>query len=486
MKIWDKYNWKLLALLFYCFVLAYFAPGGIAKLGFLPLLYFAYQSKNNAFWLVLLLIFIDNPAYFFMSGERDAIGRTPMYPFFGGGFSFNELLAFTFIIKSFQSKGAPITYKRGLQVLVILIVFVFLYSFAFTITAKSAIGFTRRLTMWIFLFSIPKLLVSKNDWIMFFKLLFPLMFLIFADQLQVFITGKPIAGIFNPEINIYHAMREVEVGSEQVSRALSGAVIIFIIYTGALLIFLNSSLKKHFKSAYLFILIFTAYISILLSATRGWFLAFTFMFVATALVAGGQQLVKKIAPYFIILIIAFFVVLNLSPLLQTQASNAWARISTLEKVAGGDLTAGGTVGRWTDVAPKLLRYVGENPLGYGFSVDAFGLENDHAGIVNPMIIFGVAGYAVILIFIFGFMAKIFQLQKRLPANHPYKKSLMVLFFSFMGLFAIHLTSRQIFGLNMNVQYNLLVPIIFGIGNWLIIESYRFTIPTTIERTDKKF
>lgn len=474
MKIWDKNNWELLAVLLYCFVLAYFAPAGFSRIGFLPLLWFAYRSNNNALWLILLLVFIDSPAYFFYGGERSAVGRTPIYPLPGGGMGFNELLAFTLIFKSFKYKGTINTYRRGLPVLVILLVTVFFLSFAYTFAAKSTIGYARRITMWIFLFSIPRLMNSKDDWLVFFKLLFPFIFLIFADQLQVFITGRPLAAFFNADIAIYRAMKEVIVGGDQVSRAISGGVIIFIVFSSALIIYLNEDLKKYFKASYLFLIIFIAYIVILLSATRGWFIAFTFIFIASALVAGGKQLVRRIAPYFIFLVIAFSILLNLMPILQTQASNAWDRIMTLEQVAGGDLTAGGTVGRWTEVAPELLGYVAESPLGYGFSAEGYNLENEHAGIVNPMITLGVLGYIIVLVFVFGFMIKLFIRSQRVPNNNPYKNSLLVAVFAFMGLFAVHLTSRQIFGLNQNVQFNFLVPVIFSIGNWLFIESAKYS------------
>lgn len=479
-KIWDKDNWIFLGILFYCFILAYFFPGTISQIGFLPILYFAYHSKNNALWLVLFIVFIDNPGYFFVTGMRDAIGRTPIYPLFVGGITFTDLFAFALIFKSLKVKGVIITYRRGMLVLAVLIVFLFFYTFAFTVTTNSMISFVRRFTIWIFIFSIPRLLISKQDWIMFFKLLFPFIFLIFADQMHVFIQGKPIAAIFNPQLRIYHAMKEVEEGTELASRAMSGAATLIIIYTGALIILLNKELKKQFRSGYLYILIFTPFIVVLLSATRGWFLAFTFIFIASSLVAGGQQLIKRIAPYFVILAITFFAVLSAFPLLQTQASNAWARISTLERVAQGDLTAGGTVNRWTGVVPELLVSVYENPLGYGFSAEAYELMNEHGGLVNPMIEFGVIGYAIILIFIFAIMAKLFHVHNKLHANNPYKKVLMVSFYSFMGLFIIHLTSRQIFGLNVNLQFNIITPVLFGIGNWLIIESYRYEFSKTYD------
>lgn len=481
MKIWDKYNWELLAVLLYCFFLAYFAPAGFSRIGFLPLLWFAYRSKNNALWLIVLLVFIDNPAYFFVGGTRELVGRTPLYPLPGGGVSFNELLALVLIIKSFGVRNAPITYKGGLTALLVIVGYTLAISLAFTITTATMVAFVRKLIYWFFIFSIPKLLASKNDWLMFYKLLSPLIFLIFIDQLHVFMVGKPLAGIFSSELTIYHAMREVQEGGDQVSRAISGAVSIFIIYIVSLIIITNADLKRNFKTAYLYIVVFTAYFVVILSATRGWFLSFTFMFIAASLVAGGKQMLSRIAPYSILVIILFSISLNFSPVLQTQLGNAWARLGTLEMVAQGDLSAGGTVSRWTEVTPTLLGYIKENPLGYGATIETFEHENDHAGTVNPMITIGVLGYLILIVFIFGFMYKLFHYSQQMRQSNPYKNSLLVAVLAFAGLWAIHLTSRQIFGLNVNLQFNILTPYLFGIGNWLIIESYKYASSYSIEQ-----
>lgn len=471
MKIWTKENWSLLGVLFYCFVLAYFAPAGISRIGFLPLLYFAYRSKNNALWLIVLLVFIDNPGYFFQSGTRDAVGRTPIYPFFAGGVSFIDLLAFTLILKSLLVKNTIITYRRGLQFLVFVGLLTFGVSFAFTVTTASMFSFMRQVTLWVFIFSIPRLLADKEDWLMFFRLLFPFIFLIFADQIQVYITGQPLAGIFNPEIKIYHAMRQVHEDSEVVSRAISGAVSIFIIYSSALIVLLNGDLNRNFRSSYLYMVIFTAYIVVLLSATRGWFLSFTFMFAIASLMSGGKRMVGKIVPYFAVLVISFVVILNIFPLIGTQAANAWARISTLEMVAKGDLSAGGTVSRWTELAPELLDHIAKNPLGYGASAEAFEKGDEHAGIVNPMIPHGVVGYFVIILVVVSFMLQLFRHANNMRGDNPYKHSLFAALIILIGLTAIHLTSRQIFGLNVNLQFNFVTPVIFALGNWLIIEAY---------------
>lgn len=471
MKIWTKENWSLLGVLFYCFVLAYFAPAGISRIGFLPLLYFAYRSKNNALWLVILLFFIDSPGYFFVGGTRDMVGRTPFYPLPGGGLTFNDLLALSLIVKSFTKRGAIITYKGYLFPLLIVALYTLTISLAFTTTSATLVGFARKVLYWFFIFSIPRLLTSRNDWLLFFKILFPVIFLIFADQLHVFLVGKPLAGIFNPELKIYHAMRQVEEGIEAASRAISGAVSVFVIYAGALIILLNPDLKKHFKPGYLYVIIFIAYIIVIMSATRGWFLSFTFMFMASAVVTGGKHMVTKIAPYFLILIFIFITSLNFSPVLQTQASNAWARLGTLEMVAKGDLTAGGTVGRWTDVAPVLIEHIMENPLGYGATIETFEIENDHAGAVNPMITIGVIGYAILILVLLGFMYKLFHASQQSKRQNSYKNSLLLLVIIFSGLWAIHLTSRQIFGLNVNLQFNFITPVLFALGNWLIIEAY---------------
>lgn len=473
MRIWNKDNWILLAILVYCFLLAYFTPSQIARLGYLPLLYLAYRSKQNAIWLILLLVFIDNPAYFFYGGEKMAIGRTPLYPLIGGGISFNELLAFTLIFKSLRKTGTNLLYKKELIALVLIILFSFLTSFAYAVTLNAIVITVRRLTMWIFIFSIPRLLKLKHDWLTFFRLLFPFIFLIFIDQIYIFLVGSPIASIFNPEVQTYHAMQEVIIGSEQVSRAISGPTIIFLSFSVSLLFSLNNDLKYSFKPLYLITISIIAYIVILLSATRGWFLSFSIMLLLFFVTSGEKYVMRRYTPYIIPVLIFLSLIISLFPVLQTQLTNAWSRILTLEQVVQGDLTAGGTAQRWTDYLPKLMKYIWESPIGYGFSDTAFNIENDHVGIINPIITLGIIGYLILLIFIFGAMLKLYKLRNHISKFNPYKKSLIITIIFFIGLFVIHITSRQIFGLNINTNYNLLVSIIFAFANWVYIESIKY-------------
>jgi hypothetical protein len=473
MKIWDKDNWILLATLLYAFLLAYFAPSGIARIGFLPLLLFAFTSKNNAFWLVILLVFIDNPAYLFASGERELLGRTPIYPFIGGGIGFTELLAFTLIFKSLKSNGVNLLYRKGLGALTFVLLLSFLISFAYTVNGEAFVAFIRRLTMLIFIFSLPRLMASRQDWLSFFKLIFPFVFLIFLDQLQIYLTGRPIAALFSADVQTYRAMREVVAGAESVSRALSASVMLFFIFTGALLILFNDELRKNFQTTYLYIAIAMAYLAIMLSATRGWFISFTVMFILIAMTAGGKKLVGNIIPYTTIAILFISIIISTNPLLQTQLVNAWARISTIGLVAQGDFTAGGTAQRWTAYLPELMKHIKESPFGYGFSSTAFSLENDHVGLVNPIITLGIQGYLVLLTFIFMTMNYLYRMRKWLFATNPFRNSLLVVIVIFTGAFIIHIVTRQIFGLNKNVNVNMMVAILFAVANWVYVEAISF-------------
>lgn len=425
-------------------------------------------------WIVLLLIFVDSPAFLFRGTLRDDIGRTPMYPILVGGISFNEVMAVLLMVKSFTRKRYPIIYLKQMPILVVLLIYGFVIAMPFGLDSDAVVQYSRRILMWFFLLALPRLMAESEEWEDFFRLLFPLIFIMLIDQLYIFITNKPLAVYLNPALRIPRTIIDLSQDFGEASRIVSGIGTNLVTFTGALILIARRAMKPVFSSSFLYLILFAAFFQVLLSATRGWFIAYFVMLLLHFSIVASTKRTFKLLPATIILF--FFVVglFSYSPLLKTQFTNAWARISTLQDLASGDVTAQGTLRRLTDHAPALLSSIRDSPFGYGFSTLAIKLENEHVGPLSAMITIGVWGHLLVLVLVFGLILKLLALYQQASSSNYNRKLFLVAILPVIGLLIIHFSSRQIFGLNVGMEVNLLVPILISIVNWIVVETIEQT------------
>jgi hypothetical protein len=210
--------------------------------------------------------------------------------------------------------------------------------------------------------------------------------------------------------------------------------------------------ERIFKVNYLIIVNVLSTLIIALSATRGYFLAFAFVYLLFIIfIRSRKPLIGalKATPIFILATFMF----NFLPNLDKYVSFSFERLLTIKYLFQGDLSVGGTDSRLSIRAEPLLKYIYEQPyFGYGFS-DIFHDHYDgHIGNVSVLLNGGIIGLLIIIIFLIYIAIKMYNLKIRISKNNLYANSLIVLIFGIIGLIIIHSTSGIVFSYLFDWRY----------------------------------
>jgi hypothetical protein len=202
--------------------------------------------------------------------------------------------------------------------------------------------------------------------------------------------------------------------------------------------------KGSFPRTYLVVVAIANFFAAYLSATRGWVVGFTLSMLLCML------FVYKLTPKYIFTTSAGFIAaltaMSYIPAFEKQITDAFERILTLQSLAGGDLSAGGTLIRLSTRSPIVLGYWKESWLtGWGFSDFYFAHNDVHVANQNILMHSGIIGFTLLLAFFAYFLLRLWQAYKKLPKKHNLRDQLLVFPMFFIGWFFIHSTSGQLFG-----------------------------------------
>ena len=427
----------LLYLMFFIAV-QYYTPAIIHSSFFLILLVFIYQSKNDEFWIPLLMIMLSAPGYLFYSRgvyHLPVIGLNAEK-----GIKYNELVIIVLLLKSFKNYfKISFFYKKG-------IFYIFLYTFILWFIgiyygmSFMKIFFTIRYLLPFSLFwSVPALINTREKIYKSLNLIFIFALFSFAMQLIDLIAGNPLSG-FLGESKIIESFtsREVDlnntkifnVNQETVRTIYSVFILTIAFLSSAYLLLINS---KVFNRKYLSVVLILTLLSVFLSATRGWIIAYV-------LVLFGMYIIKpKQIKYFWVGLMLITILYIFIPSVRFQVSNVFERLTTLESLAKGDVSANGTLSRLSVRGPKVMKKYAESPvLGFGYSMDYYEYADGHVGNQNLLLNSGVVGLSIYLIFLIYSIYYIYQKGKLV------NKSLWIWIFGLLALLIIHSSSRQIF------------------------------------------
>jgi len=139
---------------------------------------------------------------------------------------------------------------------------------------------------------------------------------------------------------------------------------------------------------------------------------------------------------------------------------ALERFMTLEALAGGDETAGGTLARLNERGPVVLAAWADNPIfGWGYSNVYFEKNDGHVGNHNILLHSGVSGFTFLMIFILFVNITMYTVYKSFASKSKYKDTPLVFIVFFMGYFIIHSSSGQQFGY-MGYPQNVFMQAVF--------------------------
>ncbi len=328
----------------------------------------------------------------------------------------------------------------------------------------------------LFIYSLPRLLKDYEDVIKFSEMLFFLVFVNFAGQLFYLFAGKPlfffISGVTGGDSSFIRTLGLNIFENGYTMRPEYGSNIRF--YAIFLATYFYYIKDKTFNKTYLLIVIFTILISTFITATRGWILSFSFyLLLSTILSQRGANYIK-------IFVIGFFLsslALSISPIIKYQVGKSFERFTTLEKLADGDVTAGGTNVRLTKRSVPVMLVFYEYPfVGVGISGLGMVTSDHHVGNQTMLMGEGIIGMLIFIGFIISFILGIYKYNKKLyQCRTGYQGSLILIIFSFLSLLIIHSSSQGLFGwlvYAVHPEKILFISLLFVIYNSVLIENLK--------------
>jgi hypothetical protein len=148
----------------------------------------------------------------------------------------------------------------------------------------------------------------------------------------------------------------------------------------------------------------------------------------------------------IFLIIALIAIISQVSVIKNQILNAWNRLSTLEKVAEGDISAGGTASRFDERAPRVMQGFKESTIlsGAGFSKLYYEYADGHVGYHNMLLNAGIIGMLLFFILIAKAFTLPYNLSKSRNISVQSKNELKASFLLLLALLIIN-TGTQTLG-----------------------------------------
>ena len=411
----------LVLLLIAAAVLVYVIPPFLNRFLFLLFLYFFFQSRKNYLWIAFLLILILQPGGLYSGGARADQMRLPIYTIMPGvSMMFEQLFCIVAFIKAYRLKGRmrdPLLFMGNLKLLGFYLFYLILLSIALDGSYYALKNPTIIIVNLSFLYSAAILLKEENDYISFFKLVFPFAFVSFALQLYDIYFHHQLVSVFKPVVTSVQG----DLGNFEDQRPIEMSELILFTFFGSIY-FINQR-KRDFSTVYLVLVNFISFASIFMSASRTWVVSFTCAYLLFVIMA-PQKSIKIILKYSHILVLAVILLFSVS-LLDIQYHSSMKRISTFKLFMEGDLTAGGSVIRYTVRSPLVLQAFRKSTIMFGAAFSKLYLmHNDqHVGYHNLIFNAGIIGIWLFGYLFFKLLHFPFIMENRLSPDNPYKSQI---------------------------------------------------------------
>lgn len=420
--------WFLFAL---SVVVVYYMPS-IAKYPyFISLLFLAYFSKKDYWWLAFFVILFAQIGGLFPETARfeGAYQRIPVYGINPIRLPFYDLIVLMYFIKAYKRKSVRNVFQKPLVLIAIYIGILYIYSFFLGMSVDNHIRSIRAIMQFSLIYSLPKILNEKEHIYKLFSLLFFSIYIILLVTIIEIFTGFRLGSISGETFKF-------GVNAEHI-RIFNSPFLLLLCYIIALFFF-NSKENRVFKKNQLISIIIICFTLIVLTATRGWFIAFSVIIIISLVIYNYN--LGKFTLYAIPFIIILVISINFIPQVSTVVQSVTSRLSTIEYLADGDLTAGGTLSRLTERMPRMLTKVKENPIiGFGFSKEFYEYSDNHVGPVHQLLQMGLIG---IVLYLFLFYKIFIKTKKAVYITGD--KGLYVFTIGIIGLMVIHFTSTSLF------------------------------------------
>ncbi|MCW5921943.1 MAG: hypothetical protein KIS77_06370 [Saprospiraceae bacterium] len=434
----------------------YYVPNFIGDIFFLGTLVAYFRSKDEAFWLAFFLTMSDG-FFGFFGLYKTNISVLPGLPEAEVGQIYIWL---TLVKAASRPLNHRIFYSGFLTILLIYTIFLLVQGYVIGVDMEINVQF--RLIKWIaplfLLYSIPRLFTNVRQYRDLFLYLFLVAFAALGAQVFTIATSQSppqYAGVANK------AWFAIKVSKEKTYRGLYNEAILLISYFGALF-FLAFKPGKYLPVWLCFAVVMANFASVFLSATRGWVLSFSLSLVLAMLFV-LQLSPRRLVTIAILGGIFLFGAQSL-PIIGVQIQNAVKRLLTLEKLAEGDTTAGGTLIRLNTRGPAVMKKWAESPLtGWGFSNEFMDANDFHVGNQNILLHSGIIGYALMHLFFLYFGVTLFFRSLNQTRGSPYTHSLRLFPLFFLAWFMLHSSSQQFFSYYQYVTIGIIQAVFFSMA-----------------------
>jgi len=455
----------LIFLFFVAFFSVYFLPAVLSRIIFLVILATAYRSRLDHVYLVWFFIINDAPGRLFSAGEFGA-ARIPLYPIASGiSVSFQELFLFLYILKLFQLKKFPtFLFKKEFTWFLVYGVAVAGYSLLLGMSFDNMVRAFRTLLPWSLVFIVPFYIHNRQIFVRASLMLFPVVFFAFAAQIFSYLTGNYLD----------HYLRGVDfeqlrAGGQSLTRAYSAIYIILFSIIQGLYFFFNG--KGEIKQNYLAAVIFFGIFSVFLTATRGWFIALSLLLFGVTVLFFNARQIKRLARLIGVSAVVFLIIFTQFPRIQQQVTGAIDRISTLESLVEGDVTAQGTLKRIDVRIPRVMaKFWGSPFLGWGFSNEFYKYADGHVGHHNILLHVGILGF-IFVNGLFLFMClKTRKLAGQKGLRVKERRAPLIYLLGLLTVVVIHSTSTQLWGYTLSMEKILFFAFFFAAVNTVFVQN----------------
>jgi hypothetical protein len=406
-------------------------------------------SKNLVFWSSVLFVMLNMPwglFYYKPYGWYFSLTSTV-------GISYVSMFGLIFLLKMVISSP-----KRSLilkdyftpfyRIPAFFILFLIVWSFAYGHNMKSIFSFLQAFPAFLLFISIPRLF-SRDELLKLSKIIFLFSIVHFAGSLiEIVRPGSFMSLLYfgTPPIGI-------DYGNELI-RFVGGISI--HLYAMVMGLYYLSKNDTGWTKQFLWVVVILSWLFILNSATRGWMIASTFL-ITGYFIYSGLRFKLKLKTFFSVLVILLLGIFLMPNTFTMNLLSAFERLETIEALAEGDDTAGGTLSRLSERGPKVLTRFSESPiLGFGFSKVTTDYYDGHVGNHSLLLMGGLVGLAVIWITVLSIVWYIFRAD-----IFFYRPGSFVFGLALISIMIIHSSSRSMVSFYMPTDAAFLIGLIFN-------------------------
>lgn len=467
-KFYQRFNlflWLLIAIIAAAFFV-YFTTPLISRIAFLLFLIPVWRTKADFYWLAFMLVTLDMPGGLFSGGTVGDPYRLPIYNITSGvSFAFQELYMIILFVKAIAKRRSnamfrDFPYNRQLHIIMLLLVILIIISIFLGTSLTSLRNLYKNLLNLSLFYSIIYVFQKHEDIVNFFKALFPFSFVAVLLQIYGMVSGQQLVALFRPDVTITQGVL-----AGDLLRPIELAIVLLACSFGSFL-FIGG---RHgpFSLPYLISINVIAFTGILMTATRSWFMGFSSMFIVFFIL--NYRRIGTVIFRFFIGILLFVVVFTFIPFIGDQVKNAFTRLETISDLTAGDPTAGGTLFRLTERAPRVMEGFWNSTIifGAGYSDLYYRHGDGHVGFHNILLHTGIIGFIVLIGFAVVLFLKPLRLS-RIPSKHAYRDALRNLPLLIPALMLIN-SSTQFWGFEVSGARAMLLASYIAISGFYIKE-----------------